>query len=152
MALKITIFYVVLIAALGYVLRRGGAPERIVAALFVVAAVATSIVPFDYKSTFHILNWGVLAVDLTLFACLLLVALRANRFWPIWLAAFQLVELGIHGVRAYDANLWAIVYGRAIGLIAYPMMLLLVIGTNRHRQRVMMSGAESAWSPIVRVR
>ena len=147
MPIKAVVFYVVLLFALGYVARRGGSPERLVAFLFVTAAMASTLMPFDPEKTYHSVNWGVLAVDLLLFIALVAVAARADRFWPMWIAALQLIELAVHGVRAYDPQLWAIVYGRAVGELSYPMLLLLVIGAQRHTKRVWACGPELAWTP-----
>ena len=94
------------------------------------------------------MDWGGLTIDLAFLASLIVIAVRADRFWPLWLAALQLVAIGVHGVRAYDPHILPIVYARIVGEIAYPMLALLVIGTVRHHSRALRFGGERDWSPL----
>ncbi len=145
---RILIFYLVQIAASAYATWRGGAPERAVAALLLVAAIVSSLIPVIPGRTFFVIDVDVIAIDLVLLSVLVLIAVRADRFWPLWLAALQLVAIGVHGVRAYDPHILPIVYARIVGEIAYPMLALLVIGTVRHHSRALRLGGERDWSPL----
>lgn len=147
---RIIVFEILLLAVALYAVRRGGAPERLVAIMLLVAAWTTLLLPFNPQTGFRHLETSRLAVDGALLFGLIAVALRANRFWPLWLAAFQLVAVGVHGVRAYDAGVLPIVYARLTGQIAYPMCLVLAIGTWRYRQRYLRraQGGVRDWSPL----
>ena len=145
---RIMLFYSVQLAASGYAAWRGGLPERAVGALLLVAAILSSAIPLTTWHEYVALNRGLLLIDATLLAILMLVAVRANRYWPMWLAALQLVAIGVHGVRAYDPHILPIVYARIVGEIAYPMLALLVIGTVRHHSRALRLGGERDWSPL----
>lgn len=142
MQVHVLIFFAAQFAASGYAFARGGAPERWVAVLLVVAALIDAALPFKPDRSFHRVEWGALAIDVALLAALSWVALFANRYWPMWVAAIQLDTVAIHGVRAYDPALRAPVYEALAGWAAYPILAALVIATLRHRARA----PEPAWS------
>ena len=135
-----------LTAAVGtsaYAIRRGGQPERAVAAMVVAAVCVTTLLP---RSHYAEIVWPLLAIDGVMLAGLLLVALSADRFWPLYFAAVHLLAVTLHGVRAYDPTILPNVYARLGGLLAYPTLVILAIGTWRHRRR----GPEPDWSWQVR--
>ncbi|VVT20933.1 conserved hypothetical protein [Sphingomonas sp. EC-HK361] len=112
----------------------------------ICAAIASSLAPFDPAHTFRTINVPVAGIDVVLFLAMWGIAIFANRYWPIWLAATQLVAVGIHATRAYDPHIVAIAYGRLSGQIAYPMIALLLAGTVRHRLRLAKHGIEPDWT------
>lgn len=145
---RILLFCVAQVLVSGYALWRGGKPERLVGSVLLIAMIATALMPVAPGRSYYMLHLPLLAIDLLLLSALTAVALRANRFWPLWLAALQLVAIGVHGVRAYDPHILPIVYARIVGEIAYPMLALLVIGTVRHHSRALRLGGERDWSPL----
>lgn len=148
MPLRIALFLAFLAGASAYALRRGGAPERWTAATMLIAAISTAMLP-DFPGRFTAIDRGEFAIDMGVLAILTVLASRADRFWPLWVAALQLVAIMVHAVRAYDTSILPIVYARGVGEIAYPMITLLVIGTWRHREREAERGPERDWSPLV---
>lgn len=143
------VFDVLQLSACVYALKRGGMPERWVAAMMAVAATASAMVPIHAHSSYNSVEWIRLGIDAALFLALLALAVRANRYWPLWMASLQLIALGVHGVRGYDLTLLPRVYARVLGEISYPMILLLVIGTYRHQIRLQRRGADESWSKLV---
>ena len=145
--IHVAVFSSILAATCGYALWRGGAPERAAAIFFAVGFLATYALPFDKASSFHRVERGNLLVDLAMLVALLAISLRANRFWPMWVAAVQLLAVAIHGVKAYDPTLVAWLYNVASGKISYPMVAMLAIGVARHRERITAYGSDPDWSP-----
>ena len=143
----LVIFYVAQLLASAYAIARGGAPERIVAWTMIAAAVATSITSMA-PNLFAEVNRGQLIVDLAFMAVAAGVALRADRFWPMVIAGLHLLGILIHGVRAYDPHILPVVYARAPAALAYPMLLILVIGTWRFVRRSQRPGGTRDWSPF----
>ena len=79
---------------------------------------------------------GVLLIDAVLLAGLVTLALRSDRFWPIWAAAFQLVGTSVHFASMAETGDFAWAY--AVGLIfwSYPVIIALMVGIwreARHR-------------------
>ncbi|MFT4054924.1 MAG: hypothetical protein QM681_10490 [Novosphingobium sp.] len=124
---------------------RGGAPERLVAAALLAAACATAIVTAQ-STPFRHIEWAVFWIDLALTCTLMAIALRADRFWPMWITAMQCVALAGHGARGFDPHLLPLAYWLLIGKLSYPMMLILFLGTERHHRRTRSSGPQMAWS------
>lgn len=142
--MNVVIFNLMLALVCGYALWRGGAPERIAALLFAGAAAMTYASMYSYG--FRAISGLYLLLDLGLFVAIGLLSLWADRFWPMWVAALQLVVLAGHGVRATHPELLPFIYYVATAKLAYPMILLLAIGTIRHRERLARWGSDFDWS------
>lgn len=138
-------FNIILALCAVYAFVRGGAPERVVAAAFMAAAAATYIA-WPLHGRFHDIEFGLLLIDAGLLVVLLAVALWANRFWPIWIASFQLFALLVHIARAYQQDVLPIVYYAVLSFMAYPMLAMLAIGTTCHFQRVRRHGVDPDWN------
>lgn len=125
---------------------RGGAPEQIAAASLLVAALVTGLTSGDTALTFTQVPWNVFWIDTGLLCVLMGLALYADRFWPMWIAALQLVTVAGHGARGYAPDILPSVYWWLLGKTSYPMMALLCIGIERHQQRLRQGMPEFAWS------
>lgn len=114
--------------------RWGGFDERLASIGFMIATAASQI--------FTNRNYGdvettVLLIDACLLVGLVVLALRSDRFWPMWAAAFQLVGTSVHFASMAETGSYAWAY--AVGLIfwSYPVLIALMVGTwleARHRQ------------------
>ncbi|NIJ37377.1 hypothetical protein FHR22_002061 [Sphingopyxis panaciterrae] len=84
------------------------------------------------------------AVDPAAFRALYILSILSTRFWPAWIAAIQgCVALShLAGLRL-EIMPWA--YGMVVAGWAYAMLLILAVGTWRHRQRIRRYGADPAW-------
>ena len=125
--------------------RRGGLPERLVTAALGLATIVSIARPATQRHGYQTVEWWLVFVDAVLLIALIAIALWSNRYWPMWVAALQLDTIALHGVRAFDPTIWALIYSRLVGLPAYPIFTLLVIGTIRHQRRVMANGPEADW-------
>jgi hypothetical protein len=141
----IAAFMVLLFLASAYAQWRGGAPEKLAAACMVIAMIATFWAGLSSPS-YRGVQWDMLLIDLGLFVALAVLAGVADRFWPIWLAAFQLVTVAAHGVSAYNPNILPVAYWWIVGKISYPMVAILAIGTRRHYRRMRYGLQEYAWT------
>lgn len=147
----IFLFNTLLILCCGYALWRGGAPERIVAAIFLCAGPATYVVLWAEPETAYLdVEMAVLSIDTAMLVGLVGLASTANRYWPIWIASLQTVIVAVHGVKAFDPTLVAWTYAVASGKLAYPQLALLALGTWRHRRRQSESGVDRSWAVFSR--
>lgn len=143
---RVLVFAAVLFGTCLYAFRRGGAPERWTAALLLLAALASYLLPHVPGYTYVHVEWQRVAIDGALLAGLIAVSLTADRFWPLYLTAFHALTVTTHGVRAYDPAVLPIVYTRVAAWLAYPGLLLLAIGVARHRRRVLAGAREFDWT------
>lgn len=139
---------VALVVLLGLVaVWRGGAPERLIVCTF-LAMIGTD-------RLYHAVNpegWHWLQVDLGHFAIdagaamsILVIALKANRFYPLWLSALQFVALVSHVVRAINPT---ISMGAYLLLIVAPSFLQVLIfggGLIAHLRRQRIYGPYKSW-------
>jgi len=126
-----------------FALKMGGFDERLTAVVLILAVVASNIVgQGSYANT----EIAVLGVDVTLFVVLLLLALRSDRFWPMWAAAFQLVGTMVHIGSMSQTGDFAWAYYVALIFWTYPVVLALMAGTwFEGRSRIC---PESGWSQV----
>ena len=82
-----------------------------------------------------------MAVVLAVFLGFTWVALRSERFWPLWVAGLQLTAIFGHVLKAIDVDLFSRAYAAALVFWAYPMLLILALGTWRGRRRRANRGA-----------
>lgn len=107
-------------------LRWGGRDEKIAAFGFMAAVIASNwVTDGSYGHT----ETGVLIVDVSLFFGLLVLALRSDRFWPMWAAAFQLVGTMVHFASMSQTGDFAWAYYVALIFWTYPVVLALMAGT-----------------------
>lgn len=141
-----TLFIPLLIIVLGYALIKGGTPERLAALIIIVASVSTvtTWAPSDlrYKSV----EVGIFLTDFFMMLALVVLALKAERFWTLWVAAFQVMQFASHIPEVLVPDLLPVTYKVVISIWSYPMLILLAIGTFRHSQRVRAYGSDRSWS------
>lgn len=142
----VMLFNALLVLSCGYALWRGGPPERVVGGSLALAAVSTILSYSPLAVRFRAVETGLLATDLILLAVLVGVALRADRGWPLALTALQLDTVGAHLVKAIDGKVIEVTYALMLSAWSYPMLVLLALGTWRHRRRCVRHGHDRAWS------
>jgi hypothetical protein len=122
------IWIVLMASAAGFALWKGGQPERACAVAMVAAWLATVLLT-DRRNNWVDPQWGVMAADLSLLTLLLWVALRANRFWPLWAAAFQLLGVITHVAIMADRTISGRAYYVAAVIWSYLVVIALAAGT-----------------------
>lgn len=114
----------------------GGRDER-AAAIALLAA--TAITPVALSHGYASPEFGVVIVDLAVFAILAMIALRSQAFWPMWAAGFQLCALSVHLAAAQMPHMMPAAYAETLAIWSYPVLAALGFGTwfeagNRHGQ------------------
>lgn len=133
-----------LAAVTAYAFARGGRPERQIAATLCAMAaldlgfhsVTGAAGEYGKVDAFHTLN------DLWALAAMLAVALRADRFWTLWVAAFQLIAALSHLVRFLDVEMLRIVYAIIIRAPFWMQIMLVGLGTWGTARRSRRSAAQ----------
>ena len=129
-------FFRVLLALVAvYAFLRGSRDERQIGVVLVVGVIATTLVLSPVAHRFSGLESSVMYVDIVVFFGFLWVALRSERFWPLWIAGLQLTTILGHLLKAVDVHLFSRAYGAALMFWGYPIVLILAIGTWRGHRR-----------------
>ena len=86
---------------------------------------------------FSAIEFNVLAVDTALFIGFVIIALRSQRFWPLWISGLQLTTILGHVMKGLEDDLLPKAYAAALNFWAYPIVLILGIATwrSQHRSR-----------------
>jgi hypothetical protein len=125
---------------------RGGAPERLASAAMLAATIATMLANTGMALPFREIEWRLLWIDAALLVALALIAMFADRFWPLWVAALQALAVSAHAARGVDPQILPFAYWLLLGKLSYPMILMLGIGIERHQWRKRRGFPELAWS------
>jgi hypothetical protein len=140
------VFLALLIACCGYVALRGSPPEWIGAAIVAVGSFL-SLAALSFTATiYRSLEIGVFLVDVAALLAFLVLALRAERIWPLCVTALQVIGTAAHAVKLVDPQVIPSAYAFALRFWAYPMMLILVLGTWNHQKRLARFGVDKSWS------
>ena len=129
------VYHLLLIAVAAYAFLRGRSDERMAAAICIIATLATRLVLSPVTSRYSGVELGVLLVDLLTLVGFIVIALRTDRFWPLWVAGLQLTTLVAHVLKAVQLDLLPHAYAAAGRFWVYPIFLIIVIGTWRSHQR-----------------
>jgi len=135
------IFGPLLLAVCLYALWRGGGDERVVAATCLAGTAATMLAISPLHQRYAGVEQGLVLVDLGVLAGFVVVALKSNRFWPLWVAGLQLTTSIGHLLKGIDHDLLPRAYGAALQFWSYPILLILAAGTYRHHQRTRRAAA-----------
>lgn len=107
----------------------GKRPERIGAALVFGASMLTWLAQ-QFAGHNHVgFEAGIFAIDVVMLACLMVLALRVDRFWPLWAAGFHLIGVSTHAAVLANANTAPIAYAHALGIWGYAVLIALAAGT-----------------------
>lgn len=129
------LFWALLLGSCGFALWRGQHDARVVAIACLSATLATKILISPEHLRFSDIEIGLLLIDGAMMATFLHVALHSTRFWPLWIAGLQLTGSLGHLMKAIDLDLMPKAYAIATAFWAYPILIILAIGTWRGIRR-----------------
>lgn len=128
--------------------RWGAGPERWLISVFTLTIVAP--VPLANWLGFPVAQTGPYALayaglDVVAAVLFIVVALNANRIYPLWIAGFQLVAVATHVVRAVIDNVSELAYAVLVIGPSYCQLFLLLGGFVWHCSRWRRSGPYREW-------
>jgi len=130
------IYYALLLLCGLYVWARGGLPERTGFAIIASGSVLSSAMLAAPAQRYRGVETGVLWVDVAVAIALVALALRADRYWTLWVAGLQLVGTASHFVKLADSDIARLGYSIVMSFWAYPMLLLVTAGAYLQRRTV----------------
>jgi hypothetical protein len=142
--LPIELYYAFAVVCSAYVGLKGAAPERIGAAVILVGSAVSTAVMSGLK--YASVEIGVFLVDVAALIAFVVLAIRAERLWPLWVSALQIIGTAGHAVKLVDTEVIRTAYAIAMAVWSYPMWFLIVLGTWQHRRRLAKFGVDKSWS------
>jgi hypothetical protein len=138
--LRAAFFWIFLAVTCGYALWRGRRYERISAGICIVATIISAF-GFFVMRRFHPVDYSGLEtsdliVDTFVLVSFVLIALRSDRFWPLWVAGLQLTISMSHLMKAIKPDLLPMAYGAAERFWSYPTLLIIMLAAWRQHQRM----------------
>jgi hypothetical protein len=130
-------------------LRWGGGPERAIAVMF-TGVMMLPLIMFRIWATTGSMMFGSLApiyvaLDVVALAGFVMIALNANRNYPLWIAGFQIVAVGAHLVRGLIDTISPMAYVLLAVGPSYCQLALMLAGLLRHRARCRKFGSYRDW-------
>lgn len=144
--LPVPVYYALVVVCCGYALLKGAAPERIGTAILVVGSLLSLAARSSPAGRFGSVETGVFVVDIVCLGAFLILALRAARYWPLWIAGLQLIGTAGHLVKLVDPGVMRNAYAIVLVIWGYLMLFILAWGTYRHQQRLKKFGVDRSWS------
>jgi hypothetical protein len=143
--LTVNLVYAAILGAAA--LRWGDAPERSCAAtLFAMTyGDAAYHALLGQGPVYGVVDVWHLALDLGVAAVFIGIALQANRIYPLWLAAFQLVSVFSHFAREETETFPKLAYGLMTYVPYYVVLLIAAAGLWRHALRRSRHGPYRSW-------
>lgn len=129
------IFWALLILSCGYALLRGRKYERIAAGVFLAASIISVANHLTLHVRYQSIDIADVVVDTAVLISVVAIALVSDRFWPLWVAGFQLVNSMSHFLKAVTVSLPPWGYAIASRFWSYPILVLLLIAAWRQHQR-----------------
>jgi hypothetical protein len=72
---------------------------------------------------------GIVILDSSAFVALTIIAFRSKRFWPLWIASFQLIPLLTYAAALFGQNLASQALGVAQGMWGYLQLAIILLVT-----------------------
>jgi hypothetical protein len=129
------LFWTILLGTFAYALWRGRSDERIAASVCLLASIATRFVISPLSERYTGVEIGLLLIDGAVLAVFFTIALRSQRFWPLWIAGLQLTSSLSHMMKVIEVDLLPRAYAAAAVFWSYPILLIIIIGTWRTHRR-----------------
>ena len=146
--IHVVAFAAVLMASFVYASSVGGRPERYAATALLAAFLLTLFVMSFRWTLWRGLPVSVVLIDCILGLTLTMLALKANRLWPIVLAGMQVATLFGHVAKALAFPLPTAGYAIFVQLWGWPMLAVAIVGTYNHGARIVAHGDEQDWKPF----
>lgn len=123
--------WLVLLFVCSYAIGRGGRPERVGAAINLLACFATVALRLTFTSAWFPAALSILIVDIAVTGCFYWLAVTTDRFWPIWAFGFASSALLASVAGALLPKVELLAYHTGLGIYANLALVALALGTFR---------------------
>jgi hypothetical protein len=129
-------------------LRKGDEPEQLTSLVLMTAVFSDNLNHWLFGTpNYFTINPGHLVLDGWQLIVLVWVALYANRGWPLWVGALQMIAVAGHLSKLFDIAEIRRGYWVMISVPGYVQLVVLWVGLASHARRVERIGPYAAWRP-----
>lgn len=132
--MRMLLFAALLFASTGYALIRGGTAERIGATTMFVGCFVTLAVNSPLSVRYASVEIRIMIVDSVMLLIFGALALLTDRYWPLWVAALQLLVVLAHVAKLADPQMLRNGYGFVMAAWSYPQLLAIALGVRAYRR------------------
>lgn len=129
--MRVSFFYLLLIALVGLTLWRGRTEERSAAGICVGGTLLTVLVGNKLAVTHSYFDMAAFLVDVAVLFAFVAIAMRSARFWPLWVAGLQLTTTSVHLLMLLAPRLPGGIFAYALAFWSYPILILIAVGAWR---------------------
>jgi hypothetical protein len=139
--------YAIIAGLAFYAIARGDPPERIAALALplMIALIYFYELALPQDGQYEAVDPFLMMIDLVGLIIFAALALKANRMYPLWLLAAQLVSVMMHFARDINADMPGMVYFILTTAPSYVQITALGIGLYCHRRRIARYGKYRPW-------
>lgn len=130
------IFWAVLAVTCGYALLRGRRYEQYAALICIAASVISVVARSPLHHRYVGIEAGDLVIDTAVLLAFVAIALRSDRFWPLWVAGLQLTISMSHILKAINLHLMPQAYAAAERFWSYPTLMIIAVAAWRAHRRM----------------
>lgn len=126
---------------------RGAGPERYLASILFAMLAVDRIWHelFGANADYHRVDIWHLSVDIAVFFAIMPVAIHANRLYPLWIGAAQLIALVSHFARVLMIGVDGLAYAIMDRLPSYIQLIAMAVGLACHISRRKRLGNYRSW-------
>lgn len=131
--LRVAIYWVLLSIVMVTAYRRGDPETRLAALICLFATAFTVVLLTPFNNQFSQIEVWVALIDVGVLLTFVGIALRSDRFWPLWVSGLQLTTVLAHILRLIQPGLVDLAYAAAMRFWSYPILLIIVAAAYRTR-------------------
>ncbi|WP_295636014.1 hypothetical protein [Novosphingobium sp.] len=148
LTLLVVFYNAIVLATVVLALCKGDEPEQLTSLVIMTGLFADLVNHWLLGApNFFTINPGHLVLDGWQLIVLMWVALYANRGWPLWVAALQMIVVAGHLSKLFDVAEIRRGYWVMIAVPGYIQLAVVWIGLASHMRRVGRIGPYAAWRP-----
>lgn len=142
--------YLIIFSLMAYAFVRGDGPEKEAGSILsgMVAMDVAYHLLFPESGVYDEIDIGHFLIDLTVLILLGRLAVRANRIYPIWMLAAQIISTLMHLDRGISPAIEPIAYAVLTRVPSYLQIMALGAGLIAHRRRLRRFGTYRSWRSI----
>jgi hypothetical protein len=129
--MRVALFYGLLLAVVALAFWRGRREERTAATICVAGTLFTALASALAGDRFRQFEPMAFAVDVLVLLSFFAIALRSDRFWPLWVAGLQLTAASVHLLKLLEPALMSFVFRAALAFWSYPILLIIAVAALR---------------------